>query len=81
VRFVIPEGGVSLLDAPGQPFWDPEADQALFGTIATYFRSGANRKLIRLPYNVNDPEFAEAIVTAFDEVAGASADGDRARRS
>ena len=33
VRFLLPEGGVSLLDAPGQPFWDPEADAALFATI------------------------------------------------
>ena len=24
VRFFLPEGGVSALDAPGQPFWDPE---------------------------------------------------------
>ncbi len=80
VRFVIPEGGVSLLDAPGKPFWDPEADKALFGTIATFFRSAANRKLIHVPHNVNDPEFAEAIVAAFDEVAGATAAGDRARR-
>ena len=30
VRFLLPEGGVSLLDAPGQPFWDPDADAALF---------------------------------------------------
>ena len=27
---LIPEKGVSLLDAPGQPFYDPEADRALF---------------------------------------------------
>ena len=26
VRFLLPEGGVSLLDAPGKPFHDPEAD-------------------------------------------------------
>src|SRR5262249_23855609 len=26
VRSLIPEGGVSLIDAPGQPFWDPAAD-------------------------------------------------------
>jgi uncharacterized protein (UPF0261 family) len=81
VRFVIPEGGVSLLDAPGKPFWDPEADKALFDTIAAFFRSGANRKLIRVPYNVNDPEFAEAMVAAYGEVAGATAVGDRARRT
>ena len=30
VRFLIPEGGVSAIDAPGQPFHDPEADAALF---------------------------------------------------
>ena len=24
VRFLLPEGGVSLIDAPGQPFWDPD---------------------------------------------------------
>ena len=29
VRFLLPEGGVSLLDASGQPFFDPEADEAL----------------------------------------------------
>src|SRR5579883_2780101 len=29
VRFLLPEGGVSMLDAPGQPFYDPEADAAL----------------------------------------------------
>ena len=30
VRFFLPEGGVSALDAPGQAFHDPQADQALF---------------------------------------------------
>ena len=33
VRFLIPEKGVSALDAPGQPFYDPEADAALFAAI------------------------------------------------
>ena len=40
VRFFIPEGGLSLIDAPGKPFWDPEADRALFEAIATRFRAG-----------------------------------------
>ncbi len=35
VRFFLPEGGVSALDAPGQPFWDPEADAALFARART----------------------------------------------
>ena len=57
VRFLIPEGGVSLIDAPGKPFWDPAADRALFDAIASGFRAAANRKLVRLPHNINDPAF------------------------
>jgi len=68
VRFLIPDGGVSLLDAPDQPFWDPAADRALFETIAAGFRSGGNRTLLRLPYNLNDPAFAEALVASFEAV-------------
>ena len=49
VRFLIPEGGVSALDAPGQPFHDPEADHALFEAIeATVARTG-QRRSIRVP--------------------------------
>ncbi len=73
VRFLIPEGGVSLIDAPGQPFWDPAADRALFDTIASGFRATTNRKLLRLPHNLNDPAFSNAVVAAFDELVAAPA--------
>jgi len=69
VRFLIPEGGVSLIDAPGKPFWDPAADKALFDAIASQFRAGPNRRLARLAHNLNDPAFAEALVAAFEEIA------------
>jgi uncharacterized protein (UPF0261 family) len=69
VRFFLPEGGVSLLDAPGQPFHDPKADQALFETLEAKVVPSANRRLVRLPGNVNDPAFAAALVTAFREIA------------
>jgi uncharacterized protein (UPF0261 family) len=70
VRFFLPEGGVSAIDAPGQPFRDPKADQALFETLETQVATSANRKLIRLPGNLNDLAFADALVTAFREIAG-----------
>jgi uncharacterized protein (UPF0261 family) len=79
VRFLIPEGGVSGIDAPDRPFWDPAADKALFEAIASRFRGGANRRLIRLPHHINDPAFADALVAAFDEIADARA-GARALR-
>ena len=69
VRFLLPEGGVSLLDAPGKPFHDPAADAALFRALEETVRPGPNRRLVRLPYNVNDPAFAEALVRAFEEVS------------
>jgi uncharacterized protein (UPF0261 family)/ABC-type branched-subunit amino acid transport system ATPase component len=68
VRFLLPEGGVSAVDMPGQPFWDPEADRALFATIEQGFRASADRQLRKLPYHINDPRFADALVQAFHEI-------------
>jgi uncharacterized protein (UPF0261 family)/ABC-type branched-subunit amino acid transport system ATPase component len=70
VRFFLPEGGVSALDARGQPFWDPDADAALFRTLERNVRQTGNRQLIRIPKNINDPEFAAAIVSAFRTLFG-----------
>jgi uncharacterized protein (UPF0261 family)/ABC-type branched-subunit amino acid transport system ATPase component len=70
VRFFLPEGGVSALDAPGQPFWDPEADAALFRALDQTVRRTGNRQLIRLKRNINEPEFAAAVVAAFRSLIG-----------
>ena len=70
VRFLIPEHGVSALDAPGQAFHDPEADRALFEALASGVRQNANRRLVRLPLHVNDPAFADALADAFRQVIG-----------
>ena len=70
VRFFLPEGGVSALDAPGQPFWDPEADAALFRALDQTVRQTGNRQLIRLKRNINEPEFVAAIVAAFRSLSG-----------
>jgi len=68
VRLLIPEGGVSLLDKPGQPFHDPAADEALFEALSRTVHTTRTRKLVRLPYNINDPEFAHALVANFLEI-------------
>jgi uncharacterized protein (UPF0261 family) len=71
VRFLIPEGGLSDLDRPGGPFWDPAADKALFDVIATNFRAATHRKLVRVPSHINDPAFADAVVATFRELRAA----------
>lgn len=69
IRFLIPEGGVSMLDAEGQPFWDPEADEALFTGIEFGVRWTDRRRLIKLPLHINDPAFADAAAAAFREIS------------
>jgi uncharacterized protein (UPF0261 family) len=79
VRFLIPEGGVSAIDRPGQPFHDPEADRALFASLEERFRAGADRKLQRLPLHINDEAFIDALVAAWREVAARTATTSLAR--
>lgn len=68
IRFLIPGGGVSALDSPGQPFWDPAADAALFAAIERSARWGGSRRLIKTPFHINDPAFADAVIAAFMEI-------------
>ena len=70
VRFLLPEGGVSMLDAPGQSFHDPEADEALFRTIEERVHQTDDRVLSRVAANVNDDAFVEAVLAAFADVMG-----------
>lgn len=72
VRFFLPEGGVSALDAPGQPFHDPEANVALFKALTQTVRETSNRQLIRTPHNINDPEFAKLVVQTFRSLHGSA---------
>ena len=80
VRFFLPEGGVSALDAPGQPFHDPESDAALFRALDQTVRQTTNRQLIRIKRHINDPEFASAVVTAFRALNGRAGVRKRAAR-
>ncbi|GAB3543243.1 uncharacterized protein (UPF0261 family) [Actinopolyspora lacussalsi] len=68
VRFLLPEGGVSALDAVGSPFHDPEADEVLFDTLERNVVQHEQRRLVRLPHNINDSQFVRALLDAFHEV-------------
>ena len=70
VRFFLPDGGVSALDAPGMAFHDPEADRALFQALRQTVNETSNRQLIATPHNINDPEFAELVVQTFRALHG-----------
>ena len=73
VRFLIPESGVSALDAPGQPFWWPEADAALFDALQAHTRQTERRQLLRVPAHINDAAFIAAAVRCVRELLPAAA--------
>ncbi|CAG8886344.1 unnamed protein product [Penicillium egyptiacum] len=64
-KVILPVGGVSMLDVPGQPFHDPEADEVLFSTLERELE-GSGISVMRDSRDINDPNFA---VVVADELA------------
>jgi uncharacterized protein (UPF0261 family) len=69
VRFLIPEGGISALDALEMPFWDLAANAALFEAIESTLKQSDQRKLIRSGHHINAPEFAQHCADTLREIA------------
>jgi len=72
---VLPLGGVSAIDAPGQPFHDPIADQALFDSLRRNVASSV--RIVEVDAHINDPAFAQALVTEFTAVVSVPGDAGR----
>lgn len=69
VRLLIPQKGVSALDIEGGAFWDPEADAALFASLEDTVTQTDQRRIIALPFHINDPEFSAAAADAYLEIS------------
>jgi uncharacterized protein (UPF0261 family) len=57
----VPLKGVSAIDVEGAPYWDPEADKALFEAIRKHLDQ-SKVTLHELDLDINDPAFADAMV-------------------
>lgn len=68
VTLLIPERGVSAIDAEGQPFHDPAADAALFDELESRVEQTASRQIKRIPIHINDAEFAKSLVSEFQRL-------------
>ncbi len=66
VAVYLPLKGISVISAPGQPFFWPEADQALFQAIKQDLRPDI--ALHELDVNINDPAFAAAMAAGLLEL-------------
>jgi uncharacterized protein (UPF0261 family)/ABC-type branched-subunit amino acid transport system ATPase component len=79
VRFLLPDNGLSALDAPGREFHDPAARDALYRSLTETVRQTSQRQLVRLPHHINDPAFAEAVVAQFRTLHATTARTRRTR--
>jgi len=76
VVVLLPLQGVSMLDSPGNTFWDPDADHACFDAFRSCLKPDI--RVIEINANINDPVFADRATQAFfelNELAGATATG------
>ncbi len=62
----VPLGGVSMIDVPGQPFHDAEADAALVSSLKEAL--GGRVELHERDEDVNDPAFAVAMADRLHEL-------------
>ncbi|MFK5921414.1 MAG: Tm-1-like ATP-binding domain-containing protein [Verrucomicrobiota bacterium] len=62
---LLPMKAVSIISAEGQPFYDLEADRALFGAIRGHLSSKIS--LVEVDAEINDPEFSKACAQALLE--------------
>ncbi|MBV9798609.1 MAG: Tm-1-like ATP-binding domain-containing protein [Solirubrobacterales bacterium] len=65
VALFVPLKGVSVIDMEGGPFYDREADEALFGALRENLAD--NVEVHELDRDINDPEFANAMVAKLEE--------------
>ena len=62
VTVLLPRKAISVISAPGQTFYSPEADEALFRAIKNNLKPGI--PLVEMECEINDPQFAEACASA-----------------
>ncbi len=63
---VLPLHGVSAIDAPGQPFHDPQADQTLFDSLRSHVAPQV--RVVDVAAHINDVAFARALVDVFQDL-------------
>lgn len=65
ITLLLPTLGISALDAPGQPFHDPEANSVLFEELERGLAGRSNIRVERVPAHINDAAFIERAIEAF----------------
>jgi len=75
VTVLVPLKGLSVIDAPGGPFWWPEADRAFLEALKENLRKDI--PVVEMDCNVNDPQFARCCAETLLEMLLGTAEGGR----
>lgn len=68
VTFIIPEEGFSALDIKGGAFWSPDANKAFIEEFEKTYMVTEKRRLIKVPYHINSPQFCDLIINEFKKI-------------
>lgn len=71
VALFIPRQGISAIAGEGQPFHDPEADNALIKALLADLSDDDDIEVHDLELHINDPAFASAMATRLHELIAA----------
>ena len=66
VKFLFPLRGWSSIDKPGSVLYNPEEDRAFVDELRAHLKPEI--QIEELDYNLEDPEFARALVESFDKI-------------
>jgi len=62
----VPAGGFSAWDQPGGPFYDPDSVDSFSRTLRDALSPAVPLQV--LPFNINAPEFADAVIATMEEL-------------
>lgn len=68
VHLLLPTFGVSALDSPGKPFYDPKANDALFDELEKSLAGLDNVRVERIEAHINDQAFIERAIDVFQQL-------------
>ncbi len=66
VAVVLPLQGVSELDQPGGPWYDPDGREALANSFKQHIEPKV--EVVEIDANINDPAFSETVMALFDKM-------------
>ena len=81
IKLLIPLRGWSAIDKPGSVLYDPDKDRVFVEELKAFLKPGIPLRIEEVDCNLEDPQFAAALVESFEELFRAKAGEDHGTES